>query len=181
MPNGVPAPECPSVRLARQVATRSLAARLDGFTDEVNRLIDAALLVMRDSGNLDPQVREIVRTAGLSNQSFYRHFESKDALLLAVIERGQMELLATIEERMMAAATPQDRVRAWVETVLVQARRHDAARSTRPFIINGARLADLFPDMSMRTMKALAAPLGAAIAEMVGTPMDTRLGYDLTV
>ena len=42
-------------------------------------------VVMRREGNIDPQVRAIVQEAGLSNQAFYRHFASKDALLLAVL------------------------------------------------------------------------------------------------
>jgi AcrR family transcriptional regulator len=63
------------------LADRTLAERRGAYAVEVRRLIDAAFSVMRESGDIDPPVRDIVKAAGLSNQAFYRHFESKDELI----------------------------------------------------------------------------------------------------
>jgi len=75
------------------LADRTLAPRRDAYAAEVRRLIDAAFAVMRETGDIDPPVRDIVKAAGLSNQAFYRHFTSKDALLLAVLADGHRQLV----------------------------------------------------------------------------------------
>ena len=64
-------------------AMRTLTPRYETYTAEVRRLLDAGFEVMRRTGNVNPRVSEIVRDAGLSNQAFYRHFASKDELLVA--------------------------------------------------------------------------------------------------
>ena len=56
--------------------------------------------VMRRTGDLDPRVTDIVREAGLSNQAFYRHFRSKDELLVAVLADGQRRLVETLRQHM---------------------------------------------------------------------------------
>ena len=73
------------------------------------------------------------------------------------------------------------RVRAWVEGVLEQARRPEAADNTRPFAINGLRIADRFPG------RVVAAPAtrcsrrcATAIDEAGGDPEhDARAVYHL--
>src|SRR4029078_3267906 len=102
-------------------------------------------VVMGRSGTLSRPVRAIVQEAGLSNQAFYRHFASKDALLLAVLADGQRQLLDTLRRRVATKANPHEQRRAWIEGVMAQARNQPAADATRPFAINGARLADRFP------------------------------------
>ena len=67
----------------RNVERRRLTAE-----DEVRRLIDACFELVQKTGQLEPRVGEIVAAAGLSNQTFYRYFRSKDELLLAVLDEG---------------------------------------------------------------------------------------------
>ena len=72
-------------------------------------------------------------------------------------------------------------VQAWVEGVLEQARHPDAADNTRPFAVNGLRLADRFPDEWSRSRDVLLAPLRAAIADAEGDPeRDAPAVYHLT-
>jgi AcrR family transcriptional regulator len=134
-----------TVPVAEALADKAVAGRRESYVDEVRRLIDAAFEVMQRTGDIDPSVRDIVRTAGLSNQAFYRHFASKDALLLAVLADGQRQLLDTLRRRVEAKSDPHDQLRAWIDGVMAQARNQPAADATRPFAINGARLADRFP------------------------------------
>jgi AcrR family transcriptional regulator len=108
--------------LVSTLADRTLAERHETYAAEIRTLLDAALTVMRAGETIDPRVSDIVRTAGLSNQAFYRHFRGKDELLVALLDDGRQRLLATIERRMARATTPPDQVRAWVEAVLAQAR-----------------------------------------------------------
>ena len=101
--------------LADSLAERAVGERRDRYADEVRRLVDAAYEVMRAAGDLDPRVADVVRTAGLSNQAFYRHFASKDALLLAVLTDGQERLLATLTTRMERVGPGAPAVAAWIE------------------------------------------------------------------
>lgn len=166
----------------RAVASRTLAGRADAYAAEVRRLVDAAYVVMRRTGDLDPRVGDIVNEAGLSNQAFYRHFRSKDELLLTVLEDGQHRLLATLDARMARVEPGPARVRAWVEGVLEQARNPDAAANTRPFALTGLRLADRFPTEWARSRDVLLAPLRAAIAEADGDPeRDAPAVYHLAM
>lgn len=155
--------------------------RTAASADEVRRLLDAAYAVLRRTGELEPRVSDVVREAGLSNQAFYRHFRSKDELLLALLDDGQRRLLATLEARMGRAEPGAPRVRAWVEGVLEQARRPEAADNTRPFAVNGLRLADRFPVEWSRSRDVLLAPLRAAISDLGGDPeRDAPAVYHLT-
>ena len=160
--------EAPSV--AEAIAARGVDERRAAYAEEVRRLIDAAYAVMRASGDIEPRVGDVVKAAGLSNQAFYRHFPSKDALLLAVLTDGRQRLLATLTARMEKAADGPTRIAAWIEGVMAQARNTDAAANTRPFAVNGARIADRFPDEWLASRDALVAPLRDAVAAAGGDP-----------
>jgi AcrR family transcriptional regulator len=147
--------------LADELAERTVAARQAAYADEVRRLLDAGLAVARRTGELEPRVSDIVRAAGSSNQAFYRHFRGKDEFLLALVEDGRMRLVATMERRMARAPSPAGRVRAWIEAVFAQAQDPEAAAATRPFALNGERLATRFPDATARSQDRLIAPLRA--------------------
>ena len=182
MQNAIPAAADRDPPVAERVASRTLALRSEAYADEVRRLVEAAYAVMRRTGSLEPRVNDIVREAGLSNQAFYRHFRSKDELLVAVLDDGQRQLVTYLEHRMAGATTAEARVRAWVRGVMEQARNAAAAENTRPFAINSARLADQFPDEVARSRELLVAPLRAAVAEAGGDPQrDADAVYHLVI
>ena len=54
--------------------------------------------------------------------------------------------------------------------MLAQAQNRDAAENTRPFAINGARIADRFPIEWAQSRDALTEPLRVAVAEAGGDP-----------
>lgn len=166
--------------VAEVIADRAVDERRSAYAEEVRRLIDAAYAVMRTTGDIDPRVGDVVRTAGLSNQAFYRHFKSKDELLLAVLTDGQQRLLTTLTARMERVEPGAPRVAAWIRGVLAQAQNREAAENTRPFALNGARLADLFPNQWMQLRGDVIAPLRAAVAEAGGdTARDPDAIYHL--
>ncbi|HWE61321.1 MAG TPA: TetR/AcrR family transcriptional regulator [Chloroflexota bacterium] len=49
------------------------------------RILDAAVIVLRERGETGATTREIARVAGCSEGSLYTHFANKEALLLAVM------------------------------------------------------------------------------------------------
>ncbi len=114
--------------LAARIAQRALTKRGAEYAGEVRRLLDAALTVMRERGTASrPRVSDIVAAAGLSNDAFYRHFPSKDALVAAVLEDGTVRLSGYAAHRMQGEPDPRARVRRWVAAVLSQANGEVAA------------------------------------------------------
>ena len=63
---------------------------------------------MRECGTTSrPRVADIVAAAGLSNDAFYRHFRSKDALVAALVDDGALRLRSYLEHQMAKASTPE--------------------------------------------------------------------------
>lgn len=144
--------------LATRIAGRTLAARNAQYADEVRRLLDAGLVVMRRCGTTSsPRVADIVEEAGLSNDAFYRHFASKQALVAAILEDGTTRLAGYVEHQMAKAATPEDRVRRWMEAVLAQAADPGAAETTLAVMWNGGAVGDV--DGGRPTTVAILSPL----------------------
>ncbi|HKY65570.1 MAG TPA: TetR/AcrR family transcriptional regulator [Acidimicrobiales bacterium] len=128
--------------VAARIAQRTLAPRAVGYAGEVRRLLDAALEVMRRCGTTSrPRVADIVATAGLSNEAFYRHFPSKDALVTALLEDGTERLRGYLAHQMAKEATPERRVHRWVEGVLAQAD-GDVAGTTLAVLYNSGGIGE---------------------------------------
>jgi AcrR family transcriptional regulator len=107
--------------IAGRIAQESLRRRGLDYADEVRRLLDAALEVMQRSGSsARARVADIVAAAGLSNEAFYRHFPSKDALVAAVFEDGAERLKSYLDHQMAKQRTPRGKVRRWVEGIMAQ-------------------------------------------------------------
>lgn len=122
-----------------RIAAQSAVRRASGYTEEVRRLLDAAVEVMsRQGGNGRARVADIVAASGLSNDAFYRHFRSKDALVAALVEDGSQRLASYVAHQMGKAGTPQEQVRRWVQGILSQAYGETAA-ITLAVLGNGRR------------------------------------------
>jgi AcrR family transcriptional regulator len=130
---------------AERAVERALGGRRTTYEGEVRRLLEATFRLIERTGELEPRVGDIVREAGLSNQAFYRHFASKQALLVAVLDEGVRILASYLGHRMQAAPSASERVREWLRGLLEQALSPAAARATRPFVLARARLAEAHP------------------------------------
>ncbi len=132
--NAIPDPEAD---VAGRIVRRSLAKRENDYASEVRRLLDAALEVMGRCGTSSrPRVADIVAAAGLSNEAFYRHFRSKDALVTALLEDGGERLRSYLAHQLAKEAAPESKVRRWVAGVLAQAH-GDIAATTLAVLWNG--------------------------------------------
>jgi AcrR family transcriptional regulator len=123
---------------AARAVSRSLASRRSTYEDEVQRLLDAGLALMVE-GQDAPRVADIVRLSGLSNQAFYRHFASKDELIVAVVEAGSARLDTYLAHQVALAANPAAQLRAWVLGVFSQTSPH-VADPTRAVMANFRQL-----------------------------------------
>ena len=159
--------------IADRAIERTVADRRAEYVQEIQRVLDATYRVIERTGNLDPSLRDILRESKLSTQGFYRYFSSKDELLLLLLDDGRRRLVGYLEHRMGRARSRDGRVRAWVEGVLAQASRPDAAARTRPFVANEDRLAAAFPEDHRASIDAL---LGL-LASDVPDPRDREAIY----
>ncbi|MFI5720430.1 TetR/AcrR family transcriptional regulator [Nocardia sp. NPDC051750] len=134
----------PGSGLVGRIARKAVAEREAEYAGEIRRLLDAALDQVRRGGpNARPRVADIVAAAGLSNDAFYRHFRSKDALMAAVLADGAERLADYVAHRMSKASRPEDRVRGWVAAILAQADATSAADTRAVLCQSGALGADL--------------------------------------
>ena len=169
-----PAPEpapAATEREARQSTEREARQAAERETRQpVEAIRAAAFAQFAERGYPVVTVRDIMKACGLTQGALYNHFKSKDELLLAVLTDGQHRLLATLEARMARVEPGAPQLAAWIEGVMAQARNADAAENTRPFAINGARIADRFPDEWAASHETLMTPLRAAVAVAGGDP-----------
>jgi len=153
--------------VASRTVDRAIEGRRAAYQEEVTRLIQASFKLIRETGNLEPKVSEIVAEAGLSNQIFYKHFRSKDELLLAVLDEGSQILKNYLAHRMVKVGSPEQKICQWVEGMLAQVLNEAAAHATRPFSLSRARLSDLFPAEVASLEAQLTSTLQVAIQQAI--------------
>jgi AcrR family transcriptional regulator len=176
----------PGSPLVERAIARGFSDRYAAAEEDVARIIDATYRVIERTGTVDPRVRDILDEAGFSSPTFYRHFASKDELLLVILDDGRRRLADYLEHRMAKATT--GRVRAWIEGVAAQAVDRAAASRTRPFLANTARIAEQFPTEQESSQELLLALLTDAVraahraGELATTDVsrDSRAVFDLS-
>ena len=151
--------------LARRALDRAVADRQAEYMQEMQRVVEATYRLIERTGSLDPSLRDILRESALSTQAFYRYFQSKDELLLLLLDDGRRQLLGYLEHRVARATTPDTRLRAWIEGVLAQASNPGAADRTRPFVVNQARLAEAYPVEQQTSVDLLTEQLASILKD----------------
>jgi AcrR family transcriptional regulator len=79
-----------------------------------DELIATAWQVLDRTGFEGFKVASVMRAAGTSARAFYRHFESKDDLLVELLLDESRRGAARIDRLVEAADGPADKVRAWI-------------------------------------------------------------------
>jgi AcrR family transcriptional regulator len=159
-------------RLADRAVERAVAGRREKYGAEMRRIVDVTFQLIERTGSLDPSMREILREAELSTQTFYRYFSSKDELMLALLDEGRRRLVDALQRRMSRGSTPADQVRGWIEGVLTQSTNADAASRTRPWVLSEQRLAERFPREQEASVERLVSLLRGPIGRLQGTAAD---------
>jgi AcrR family transcriptional regulator len=99
---------------------RALDDRQREATEEVERILAAAVRVMERVAPEPPRVSDIVAEAGSSNKAFYRYFAGKEDLILAVVERGVAIVVSYLQHQMAKESRPEDKIARWIEGALAQ-------------------------------------------------------------
>lgn len=132
---------------------------------ERNRLLSAAMQVLQRSGWWGFKVESVLRQAGLSTRSFYRHFEKKSDLLLALLEHELGGAAIKLQRVTAAAHTPSDKVRAFVAATIDMAYREELAKPSSLFASHWRELLPEYPEAIDRCTERMMAPLVEAIAD----------------
>jgi AcrR family transcriptional regulator len=105
---------------AAAAVVRALDDRQREATEEVERILAAAVREMQRVSPDAPRVSDIVAAAGVSNKAFYRYFAGKDDLMLAVMERGVALVVSYLEHQMAKESTPAGKISRWISGALAQ-------------------------------------------------------------
>lgn len=151
--------------LVARAINRALSEQYAQAAQEVDRIIDATYRVIEREGTVEPKIRDILQEAGLATQAFYRHFTSKDELLLVLLDDGRRRLAQYLAHRMEKVPDPVAQVREWVEGMMAQAADPAAASRTRPFMVSLQRLGDMYPTEQQASIALLVDMLAAAVRE----------------
>ncbi len=89
--------------------------RLDPDPGVRDALVNAAAEIVRDDGIAAVNVAKVLDRAELSTRAFYRHFDSKDALIAAVFLQMARTEARRLKRKMATAPNPADAVVAWID------------------------------------------------------------------
>lgn len=128
------------------------------------RIVQEASKLLRSKGFEDTSVSDVMRAAGLTHGGFYRHFESKDALMAAALDhaiRNAVSVLASAE-------TPQERAKALQDYIALYLS-HEHVQD----VANGCPLAALAADAGRgaETVKQTAADGMQHVIEVLAKAM----------
>ncbi|GAA4983629.1 hypothetical protein GCM10023205_61870 [Yinghuangia aomiensis] len=152
--------------LAESAVRRRTGELQQSARSDVQALMDAGLaLMLADGGRRAPRVADIVAAAGLSNDSFYRYFAGKGALVEAIVEQGARTVVSYVRHCMAAAGDPEDRVRAGISAVMRQASDSGLAAQTRMVLANATGMPSSSRHVSVGLVDALTELFAGSIAE----------------
>jgi AcrR family transcriptional regulator len=129
------------------------------------KLLTAAMEVLQRSGWWGFKVESVLRQASLSTRSFYRHFEKKSDLLLALLEFELGGAAVSLGRVVASADTPSDKVRAYVSATIDMAYLSDLAKPSSLFASHWRELLPEYPEAIDRCNQRMIAPLVVAITE----------------
>ena len=126
---------------------------------EVRLILDAALVVMRRNSYAAASVADILDEAQLSTRAFYRHFDSKDALLRAMYRRDAESVARQLRTATEAAPDPVSALQAWIDGYLGVFFDPRKAQRSAVMTSEGTRRAAGYHEEQERAGTALMAPL----------------------
>jgi AcrR family transcriptional regulator len=145
--------------IAGRVADRTVSPARARAVSEARSLVEAALTVLGRQGAAGLTVAEVLAEAGLSTRAFYRHFASKDELLLALFDADNEAVRARVDAAIDSAPDPHAALVAWIDQQLALAYAPRRSKRTQVLWAEGMRLQYEFPGEFARIEAAVLAPL----------------------
>jgi TetR/AcrR family transcriptional regulator len=145
---------------------RALAGARHRADDQLIRLLRAAQGMINEEADLT--VPALVGRVGMSTKTFYRHFASRDELLLAVLEEELAIGAHLVRKAINAHREPVERMRACVLAYVALPARYNNRGVRRTWTQLSRRLIALYPDRA----KQCSAPMMAAFRDGIQDLVD---------
>ncbi|QCQ94047.1 TetR family transcriptional regulator [Rhodococcus sp. SGAir0479] len=114
-----------AARTARQVIASWDRADVAILSDKQDRILDAARHVFARRGFDATTTRDIANAVGLTQGSLYHHFESREAILVAILENFSTRMRTAHEEIGAAGGTPLETLDALIRMRSAAGKRFD--------------------------------------------------------
>lgn len=141
-----------------------------------DRLLDAARDLYLDKGLAGFSLRAVAREVGITAPGVYRHFDNRDALLIALLEEGYRRFVACLAPA-ETAETPEQRMEAageaYLQFAIEQPGYYTLMFSTRPMLEAGA-----LPDQLAARMQDSFGLLQARVDECMASGWQIAKGGD---
>ena len=131
-----------------------------------------AIMVLIQAGEAQPSMADVARLAGVSERSIFRHFETRDALCAAVIER-QLEIVSGLLHEVPTTGPLAGRIEALIEE---RARLFEEITPMRRSALQFAQVSDQVAERLADSRRWLRDELEAVFARELGrrAPVDRR-------
>lgn len=136
--------------------------RDEKYAGEREVLYRAGWTVLRRNGYANAGISEILAEAKLGTRAFYRHFESKDELLVSMFRESAAATSRALADRVAAAGPPLNRVRAWIDEILAMSHSPRHAEAAKLF---ASSMQSVFEEAGEEAMAGLRGPLLAALTD----------------
>ncbi len=147
---------------------RSLEAPRARSVERIERLVAAARDLANETGTATFTVHQVTERSGLSLKSFYRCFEGKDDLLIALLEEDSRLGATILADIVGREADPEARLRSYVTGVFALLTHDGALGYAGVLVREHRRLSEAHPDDLARAL----APMVDVLVEQVAAAAD---------
>ena len=119
-------------------ARRPSPAREEKYRVERQRIVRAAYQLIQRDGSKETSVHDVLLAAGLSTRAFYRHFRSRDELVLEMYRVDCDRVNATVATAVAAAPDPLAALAAWSDQNLAVV--YDARRLRHAVVLSSVEV-----------------------------------------
>lgn len=125
----------------------------------------AAYDLIQRNGSKETSVHDVLRETGFSTRAFYRHFRSKDELVLEMYRVDSDRVTAALAAAVASAPTALAALEAWVDQSLAVV--YDARRLRRAVVLSSPEVAGAegYTEALLAGLDAQRAPLVALLRE----------------
>lgn len=151
-PTGVP---------ARQVSP----ARRAKYRAEREQIMRAAYRLIQQNGSRETSVHDVLRETGFSTRAFYRHFRSKDELVIEMYRVDSDRVTDALVAAVASAPTPLDALTVWIDQSLAVV--YDARRLRHAAVLASPEVASAhgFTEVQVAGLEAQRGPLVEVLGE----------------
>jgi AcrR family transcriptional regulator len=134
-------------------------AREEKYRAEKQQIVRAAYELIQRDGSKETSVHDVLHASGLSTRAFYRHFRSKDELVLEMYRVDCDRVNATVAAAVASAPDPLAALEAWIDQNLAVV--YDARRLRHAVVLSSAEVssAEGFTEVKNAGLAAQRAPL----------------------